>query len=63
MPRHVLFHDVIAPIRRAIAHDDPLSREHRLIGHGLQRQFNELRFVSRRRDDNVFETLGHAYCH
>ena len=40
----------------------PLPGKHRLTSHGLQRAFNECRFISRRCDDNVFEALRHAYC-
>src|SRR5258708_12779918 len=45
--------DVVGPVRRAVADDDPFGRSDRLPHHGLDRPFDELCFVPRRGDEHV----------
>src|SRR6266436_8234362 len=49
----VLLHDIIRAVGRTVTDDDPFDWQHFLRNHGLNGQFNELGFVSCRRDKNV----------
>ena len=46
-------YDLVGPVCRAVADDDPFRRRNRLRHYGLQRPLDEGRLVARRCDENV----------
>jgi hypothetical protein len=56
---YVALHDLIGPIRRAVADDNPFERSDSLRHHGFQSQLNKLSFVASRRDESICRKCGH----